>query len=562
MADSIYTKLRKERVEQQEKGLLPDWYITGGWQMFKEKYLYQADSFKEQVERIAKTAAQYLPNSEEWEKKFFDLIWYGKLSCSTPVLANMGTDRGLPVSCSGNYVEDSIDGFYSARREVALLTKYGFGTSSYLGDIRPRGSSISVGGKASGVVPVLKGFVQDMRDVSQGTARRGAWAGYLPLNHPDFYEVARLLEAEPDDLNIGWNIYDKDVEALNNGDKELQKRFKHALKVKAVTGKGYFFFPDKANRKRPESYVKNGLEVKASQLCSEIILFSDKDHTYTCVLSSLNLARWDEMTDEDIFNAVVFLDCVAEDFIQKAKNIKGLEKAVLFTEKGRALGLGVCGFHTLLQQRELSFGCLETHILNNQIFKRIRKVADEATAYLAKELGEPEWCKGLGRRNTHTLAVAPTMSTALLMGGVSQGIEPIVANVYTQTTSAGEVERINPVLLDLMKERGVFNKKTLNSIIDAQGSVQHVDWLDEEEKKWFRTAFEIDQRDIIRLAEARQNYLDQGQSLNLFFSADEDEQYIAQVHKEAFENENILALYYMRTQAGVQASKDSCEACQ
>ena len=394
------------------------------------------------------------------------------------------------------------------------------------------------------------------------TARRGAWAGYIPLNHDDFYEIARLLEAEPDDLNIGWNIYDKDIEALNSGDKELQRRFKHALKVKAVTGKGYFFFPDKANRKRPECYVDNGLEIKASQLCSEIILFSDKDYTYTCVLSSLNLAHWDEMTDDDIFTAVVFLDCVAEDFIQKAKHIKGLEKAVAFTEKGRALGLGVCGFHTLLQQKMLSFGCFETHMLNQQIFKRIRSVADNATAWMAKELGEPEWCKGYGRRNTHTMAVAPTMSTALLMGGVSQGIEPIVANVYTQTTSAGEVERINPVLLEIMKERNVFTKKTLNSIIDAHGSVQHVDWLNEEEKNVFRTAFEVDQRDIIRLASARQQYIDQGQSLNLFFSADEDEQYIAQIHKEAFEDDNILALYYMRTQAGVQASKDSCEACQ
>src|SRR5574343_278341 len=288
------------------------------------------------------------------------------------------------------------------------------------------------------------------------TARRGAWAGYIPLNHDDFYEIARLLEAEPDDLNIGWNIYDKDIEALNSGDKELQKRFKHALKVKAVTGKGYFFFPDKANRKRPECYVDNGLEIKASQLCSEIILFSDKDYTYTCVLSSLNLAHWDEMTDDDIFTAVVFLDCVAEDFIQKAKHIKVLEKAVAFTEKGRALGLGVCGFHTLLQQKMLSFGCFETHMLNQQIFKRIRSVADNATNWMAKELGEPEWCKGYGRRNTHTIAVAPTMSTALLMGGVSQGIEPIVANVYTQTTSAGEVERINPVLLEIMKERNVF----------------------------------------------------------------------------------------------------------
>lgn len=261
-------ELSEKRKKAQEEGLYPEWYTTAGYSLFEQRYRYEASGFKEQAQRIAKTAAKHLGKyAEEYEQKFFDLIWKGWLSCSTPVLSNMGTTRGMPVSCEGGYVEDSVDGFYTALHEQAVLSKHGFGTSVYLGDIRPRGSSIRGGGKTSGVMPVLKNFVQMSRDVSQGSSRRGAIASYLPIEHGDFWEVVEYLEHEPDDLNIGWNISDDFVKRLEEGDEDAIKRFKRVLRVKMVTGRGYFFFPDKVNRKRPEAYVKNNLDVLASNLC-------------------------------------------------------------------------------------------------------------------------------------------------------------------------------------------------------------------------------------------------------------------------------------------------------
>lgn len=564
MTDNIYKKLSEERKELQQKGLVPEWYTTGGYQLFKEKYEYGTDgSVRGQFERIAKTAAKHVPMLEQSEQKFFDLLWKGWLSPSTPVLANMGTDRGMPVSCSGTIVEDSIDGFYSNLHEVAMLTKNGFGTASDLSNIRPRGSKISVGGKASGVLPVIKEHVNAMRNVAQGTARRGAFAAYLDIEHGDFNEVADYVMAEPDDLNIGWTIKQTFIDKLNNKDDEALSRFQKAMKLKLVTGKGYFFFVDKANKKRPQMYVDKGMFINNSQLCSEIMLFNDKDHTYTCVLSSMNAAKYNEWKNTDAaYWATIFLDCVAEEFIQKGKNIPGLEKAIRFTEKGRALGLGLCGIHTLFMQEMIPFESMEAHTLSQEISKLIWEQAQGATKDLAKLLGEPEWCKGYGVRNTHLIAIAPTKSTALLMGGVSEGINPDPAMSYTQTTAAGEVDRTNPVLLDLMKKKGVYSPKHIKEITEKQGSVQHVSWLTPEEKLVFKTAFEINQKAIVRLASARSRFIDQWQSLNLFFGADEDPKWIAEVHKEAFENDNILALYYIYTQAGVQAAKDECTACQ
>lgn len=272
MIANLYEALSEKRKQLQQEDLVPQWYSTAAYQLFSQKYEYETHgrSVRGQFERIAKTAAKHLKGTK-WEniaeQKFFDLMWNGWLSPSTPVLANMGTNRGLPVSCSGGYVHDSINGFYTSRHEVAMLTKNGFGTSSYLGSIRPRGSDISVGGKASGVVPVFKGFVQDMRDVAQGTARRGAWAGYLEIDHGDFDELVDHITAEPDDANVGWIITNVFLERLKSGDEEAIRRYQKAMKFKMVTGKGYFFFPDKANAKRPESYVKNNLTVKASNLC-------------------------------------------------------------------------------------------------------------------------------------------------------------------------------------------------------------------------------------------------------------------------------------------------------
>lgn len=569
MVENIYKALSEERKELQEQGLVPMWYSTSGYQMFKEKYEYETNgrSVRGQFERIAKTAAKHLKGTsleKDAETAFFDLLWKGWLSPSTPVLANMGTNRGMPVSCSGGVVGDSIDGFYTAYRETALLTKYGFGTSGYLGDIRPRGSKISVGGKASGVVPVFKRFVQDMRDVAQGTARRGAWAGYLPIDHGDFDELVDYVMAEPDDANVGWVATSKFITLLNSGDKEAIRRYQKAMKAKMVLGKGYWSFIDKVNDKRPEWYKALGLYVKASNLCNEITLFADEEHTFTCVLSSLNLALRDEWKDTDaIFWATVFLDCVAGEFIERAKGISGLEKAVRFTEKGRALGLGVCGFHTYLQKKRIPFESFDAHQLNNEIFYDIDKKSKEASALLARELGEPEWMNGWGYRNTHRIAIAPTKSTALLMGGVSEGINPDPAMSFTQLTAAGEVERVNPVLLDLMKEKGVYSKKHVKEIKLANGSVQGVSWLTPEEKAVFRTAFEINQEAILRLASARGRYLDQWQSLNLFFGASANEREISRIHQIAFNDPNILGLYYIYSNSEVSGAIDGeCLACQ
>jgi ribonucleoside-diphosphate reductase alpha chain len=566
MTENIYKKLSEERKELQEKNLVPQWYTTAGYQMFKSKYEYQTNGFsvRGQFDRIAETAAKHLPEPYRGEARnqFFKLLWNGWLSPSTPVLANMGTDRGMPVSCSGTYTDDSVDGFYSNLREVALLTKYGFGTASDFSDVRPRGSSISIGGKASGVLPVIKEHVNAMRNIAQGTARRGAWACYLNIEHGDFNEVADHILAEPDDLNIGWTIKQSFIDRLDAGDQEAIERFQKAMKIKMVTGKGYFFFVDKANAKRPVMYQDLGLYINNSQLCSEIMLFNDSEHTYTCVLSSMNASKWDEWKGTDaVYWATVFLDCVAAEFIERAKGISGLEKAVRFTEKSRALGLGLCGLHTLFMQNMMPFESFEAHMLSQEIQSHIWSQAVEASEHLALVLGEPEWCKGYGVRNTHLIAIAPTKSTALLMGGISEGINPDPAMSFNQMTAAGEVDRLNPILLELMKSKNVYTKKHVQEITDKQGSVQHVDWLTEDEKQVFKTAFEINQKAILRMASARSKFIDQWQSLNLFFAADEDPAWIAEVHSEAFRDPNILALYYIYTQAGVQAAKGECEAC-
>lgn len=564
MTDNLYKKLSEERKELQSKGLIPDWYTTAGWQMFKSKYLYDTnEAVKGQFKRIASTAAKHVKDQyPEAEDKFFELLWKGWLSPSTPVLANMGTNRGMPVSCSGTVIEDSIDGFYSNLHEVAMLTKNGFGTASDLSHIRPRGSTISVGGKASGVLPVIKEHINAMRNVAQGTARRGSWAAYLDIEHGDFHEVINYLQVEPDDFNIGWTIRQSFVDKLNSGDVEAVSRFQKAMKVKMILGKGYFFFIDKANLHRPQIYKDLGLNIKNSQLCTEIMLFNDHEHTYTCVLSSMNDSKYDEWKQTDaVFWATIFLDCVASEFIEKARGVPGMEKAVRFTEKSRALGLGQCGLHTLFMQKMIPFESFEAHMLSQEIAAHIHREATKATKDMAVKLGEPEWCKGYGVRNTHLISPAPTKSTALLMGGISEGINPDPAMTFVQATAAGEVDRTNPILLELMKKKGVYNKKNVQEITEKQGSVQHVTWLTEEEKAVFKTAFEINQKSVIRMASARKKYIDQWQSLNLFFAADEDPSWIAEVHKEAFEDPNILALYYIYTQAGVQASKGECEAC-
>lgn len=561
---SIYDELGEERKKLQDEGLLPKWVTTLAWQMLKENYLTpEYPDLKSVYTRISKHAAKYTTNPEEWEIKFFELFWNGWLAASTPVLSNMGTGFGCPVSCSGGVIPDSVIGFYDSQKEAAVLSKNGFGTSGYLGSIRPRGAKITgMKGSASGVLPVFKDFVQVSRDISQGSSRRGAWSGYIEIDHPDFFELVNFINKTPDDANIGWCISDKFIDRLNNGDKDALERFQKSLKLKMITGKGYYFFSDKVNRQNPQMYKDRNLKVLASNLCTEIALMSDEEHTFSCVLSSMNASLYDEWKDTDaVFNATIFLDCVNQDLVEIGKNTQGMEKVVKFAEKSRALGLGLLGFHSYLQDNLIPFESFEAHLKNIEIFKHLHDESLRASQWMAQEFGEPEWCVGYGVRNTHTMAVAPNLSSALICGSVSQGIEPIYKNAYIQNTAAGKMTRVNPSLLKIMKDKEIYSDGIVNDLIANNGSVQHVDWLTDHEKQVFKTAFEIDQKTIIKLASARQKYIDQAQSINLFFSADEDEEYIAEVHQMAFLDKYIKSLYYIRSETGVNVSKGECLSC-
>ncbi|MCD1628450.1 ribonucleotide reductase N-terminal alpha domain-containing protein [Marinobacter shengliensis] len=557
-----YEQLSAERKEGQAKGLYPDWYTTQAYQMFRAKYAVPGEQgLRGRHETIARTLARWTPDPVEWEAKFFNLMWKGWLSPASPVLANVGTDRGLMVSCSGQFVGDSIDSFYANLHESAMLSKMGFGCSGDFSTIRPRGSAISIGGEASGVVPVIKDFATMAANVSQGSQRRGSFASYLRMDHGDFHELMDLLEAEPDGLNIGWTITDSIIDRLKAGEKEMNERFSRTLFGKLVTGRGYYFKVDEANRHRPQMYKDLGLTVKASNLCSEIMLHADEDHTYTCVLSSMNLAKYDEWMDTDaIFEATVFLDAVVSEFLKQAKGVPGLEKAVRFTEKGRAIGLGVMGFSTYLQKRMIPFDDFQAHMLNNRIFKQLHDESLRASQWMAQTMGEPEWCEGYGVRNTHRTALAPTKSTAILMGNASESSFPEPGMVYESGSAAGDMKRINAEFYRLMKERGHYNKATVEDINQHIGSVQHLDWLTDHEKAVFRTAFEVNQETILRLASARQKWLCQGQSLNFFVSEDGDEERIARLHTEALLDPNILSLYYIYSRSGVVINTE-CEAC-
>jgi ribonucleoside-diphosphate reductase alpha chain len=371
------------------------------------------------------------------------------------------------------------------------------------------------------------------------------------------------LLAASNGKNYGWIVRDSFVQALLAEDEEASRKFQKAVYTKLVTGKGYFFFPDKANRHRPQMYKDLGLDIKASNLCSEIMLHSSEEYTYSCILSSLNLVHWDRIKNSDsAFIAAVFLDCLCSEFIEKSEGQAGLEKVRNFTIKGRATGLGVMGFHTNLQSKMVPYTGMEAQYLSREIAEHLEKESLRASQWLAQEYGEPEWCKGYGKRSTHLMAIAPNTSSALICGGVSQGVEPLVANVYTQNSAGGELERMNPALIEIMKARGVYDAEHVQDVAINKGSVLHVDWLTAEEKLVFKTAYEIDQKVIVRMANARSPYIDQGTSLNLFFDADEDEAYISEVHKEAILSPYIKSLYYMRSMAGVTASKGECLVCE
>ena len=573
-----YERLSHMRKQLQADGLAPEWMSTASYQLLTgQDYLDTAETPRDMYLRIAKRAAELtefdIPTYfgyDTWFEAFFDIMWRGWLSPSTPILTNMGNSRGHPIACSGTYLGDSIVSFYEARKEIAQLTQRGYGTSWCLDPVRPRGSKISKGGEANGIMQPASGVVQDMKDISQGT-RRGNVGQYLNPLHTDFDELCDQIIADDDGWNIGWNLTDEYNDLYRTDKDRADLIWKKMLKAKMVKGKGYFYFLDKVNRARPKMYVDRGFHVRHSNLCAEIALMNDENHSFTCVLSSMNVAKYDEWKNTYAVQlATIFLDAVISDMLIKAKDEPGFERIIAFTEKSRAIGLGQLGQSTYFQMQSWPFGNFQSIQFNQMLMKHLDTESLIASKLLAKEVGEPEWMIGYGERFSHRLALPPTKSTAIIQGGISEGIGPVYANVYGQDTAGGTVFRINPVLLPIMKDRDQYTEAVMERIAKAQGSVQGESWLTDHEKEVFRTAYEINQETILLMGSHRQRIMSaggggQGQSLNLYFTAEESEEEISRLHHLAYEDEHLQSLYYVHSlneESTYKVDKSTCSACE
>lgn len=559
-----------ELEELKKTGEAPEWLTQIGYKTLCGGYLLPNESPRGMWSRVAKAAAQILKRND-LEEKFFNILWKGWLGLATPVASNLGTNRGLPISCYSIHPTDSTDSLLMKAHELAMLTKNGGGVGIYMGEPRSAGSKISVGGTSEGIVPFAKIYDSTTVGISQGNVRRGAAAVYLPIDHGDIKAFLRMRRPEGDPNRQCLNLHhavcipDSFMQTVAAGNQDAQELLREIYKARLETGEPYIFYSDNVNSQRTESYVKNNLKVSTSNICSEITLYTDHDHTFVCCLSSLNLAKWHEWKDTDTVELSVYLlDAVLSEFIEKAQKLPGLEAAVRSAVKGRALGLGVMGWHTLLQQEHVGMSSFRAKILNKAIFKNIHENAIKASKKLAEEFGEPEWCKGTGFRSSHLIAIAPTASNSLITGNISAGIEPINANAYVKKTAKGTFIEFNPLLKAHLEKLGKDTEEVWGKIVKDEGSVRSLDFLTAEDKDVFKTAFEIDQLTLIELAADRQQYICQAQSLNLFFPKDVDPQYFHEVHWTAWQKK-IKTLYYVRSSSVLRAdlsSRGECVACE
>jgi ribonucleoside-diphosphate reductase alpha chain len=540
---------------------IPEWgnnslYLTtilGG-------YLQNKETPKEAYNRIASTAANYL-NKPELFSKFFEILWNGWLIPSTPVMSNFGTNRGLPISCFGGYIGDSMYDIYRKNLEMAILSKHGGGTAYDFSEIRPKGAPIKDGsnGTTDGIIPFMKSFDSTIIASKQGKMRRGAVALYLSANHPEFSDFLKIREPKGDinrqchNIHMGAKFSNDFMEEVVNKNGSKRELWLEHIKTRVKTGEPYTFFTDNANANLKSTFSTYNLKVRHSQLCAEIMLPSDENHTFVCCLSSMNLYKWEEWSKTDaVYYATIFLDAVISEFLDKAKHIQGIEDSIKFAEKSRALGLGALGWASLLQKMRIPFVGIQATSLTRVIFSHMKEKSDKASMWMANEFGEPTWCKGSGYRNLTCIAVAPNRSSSKLAGGVSQGIEPFAANLYMDDDAKGAHLRRNPDLEALLDEKGLNTPQTWDIIAEDKGSVKNIDGLTEEEKEIFRTFKEINQLELVRQAAVRQEYIDQGQSLNLAFFHDAPAKWINQVHIEAWKL-GIKALYYLRSESNLRA---------
>ena len=572
----------------------PEWGNTEIYvKTISKGYLLEGETPKDAYWRVATTVARRLGRSN-LASKFFDYIWRGWLNLASPVLSNTGTDRGLPISCFGIDVGDSIQEIGMKNLEMMLLAKHGGGVGVGMNMIRPAGSSIHQNGTSDGVVPFAKIYDSTIIATNQGAVRRGAASVNLNIEHDDFDEWIEIREPKGDVNRQCLNLHqcvvvgDKFMRRLEEGDGEARRRWGKVLQKRKATGEPYIMFKGNVNKQNPEAYKQNGLKVFMTNICSEIALHTDESHSFVCCLSSLNLSKYDEWKDTDlIYTATLFLDGVLEEFIQKAKNMRGFENSVRSAEKGRALGLGVLGWHTYLQQRGIPFESLQAQFETRRIFSQMKIESERASRDLAEQYGEPLWCVGTGMRNTHLRAIAPTVSNSKLSGNVSAGIEPWAANVFTEQTAKGTFIRKNRELEKVLRKVGINNKETWDKILADGGSIQGIDELDnwvfcegkvinvsdvqegketDSVKDVFKTFKEINQLELVRQAGIRQQYIDQSVSLNLAFPSVATPKWMNTVHMEAWK-QGVKTLYYTRTESVLrgdiaeQAMNPDCLSC-
>jgi ribonucleoside-diphosphate reductase alpha chain len=559
----------------------PEW---GDTEVYKKTiaggYLLADETPKDAYQRVAKTVARRLYKPELAEV-FFDYIWKGWLNLASPVLSNTGTDRGLPISCFGIDVADSIQDIGAKNLEMMLLAKHGGGVGIGINQIRPAGAKITGNGTSDGVVPFCKIYDSTILATNQGAVRRGAASVNINIEHGDFEEWLEIREPKGDVNRQSLNLHqcavvgDKFMRKLEQGDADARRKWSKLLRKRKATGEPYVMFKGNVNKQNPETYRQNGLKVHMTNICSEITLHTDESHSFVCCLSSLNLAKYDEWKDTNlIYDAIWFLDGVMEEFIQRAKGLRGFENAVRSASKGRPLGLGVLGWHTYLQDRGIAFEGLPAQYETRKIFSQIKIESERASKDLASIYGEPLWCSGSGMRNTHLRAIAPTVSNSKLAGNISPGIEPWAANVFTEQSAKGTFIRRNPTLEKTLEEHGLNTEKVWNQILEDGGSVQNIAELDNillgsyeyPAKEVFKTFKEINQLELVNQAGIRQQYIDQSVSLNLAFPKEATPKWINKVHMEAWKK-GIKTLYYTRTESvlrgdiAANAMSEDCVAC-
>ncbi|MBM1106403.1 ribonucleoside-diphosphate reductase subunit alpha [Aurantibacter crassamenti] len=565
----------KKHKENADSGF--EWLTEHSRNFLNSGYLTDGVTAEQRIREIADRAEQLL-EMPGFSDKFFGYMSDGYFSLASPVWSNFGKERGLPISCFGSHIDDDMGNILYTQSEVGMMSKMGGGTSGYFGKIRHRGAEVKNNGQASGAVHIMQLFESMVDVVSQGSVRRGRFSPYLPVEHPDISEFLEIgTEGNPiQELTHGVTVTNDWMQTMIDGDSDKRAIWAKVLQRRGEMGYPYIFFKDNANNGAADVYRDNQHTVYASNLCTEIMLPSNDNWSFVCVLSSVNVMHYDKWKDTDAVETMVyFLDAVITEFLEKLEVYRDsdsredkqtflfMERAYNFAKENRALGLGVLGWHSLLQSKMQPFNSKEAYDLNSEIFRNIKTKSYKASEELAVKFGEPAVLKGYGRRNATLNAVAPTTSSAFILGQVSQGIEPIWSNIYVKDIAKIKTTIKNPFLVELLEEKGQNVTEVWRSIRERDGSVQHLEFLSELEKDVFKTYSEIDQMDIIYQAANRQNHIDQGQSVNIIVHPDMPVKEINKIHVTAWKL-GLKSLYYQHSMNAAQKfkQKKDCASCE